>query len=85
MVASPYRQRRVRATAKMYLPDLQLINAPVPSTFAQELQVFSQKKQDLIQLIKGEVLRIIQYPALGYMAEEEIPEWVKAGINLIPT
>jgi len=72
-VASPYRQRRVYRTMQRLHPAIRVWNSPPLTSFEEEAQAFGAKGQDFVSLLFGELDRIIQYPAKGYMAPDSIP------------
>ena len=73
LVSNAYRQRRVWLTCKRNLPNITFFNAPPKTTFEQELDMFSNKGFDFVDLLVGEIDRIIAYGEKGYLAIEEIP------------
>ena len=72
-VASPYRQRRVRGTMRKMYPAIDVCNRPPETSFEEEERIFNAKNQDFTSMVFGEMDRIIDYPAKGYMAAEVIP------------
>jgi uncharacterized SAM-binding protein YcdF (DUF218 family) len=73
-VASPYRQRRVFRTVQKVYPNIRIYNMPPETTFEKEVRIFEEKGENFIQLLLGEVERIICYPKKGYMQFDEIPK-----------
>lgn len=73
-VASPYRQRRVWRTLQKHMPQLKVYNKPPETTFESEMELFDSKGEDFIQLLIGEVKRIMSYPDKGYMLYDDLPE-----------
>ena len=77
LVASAYRQRRVFLTCARLLPEqIRFVNLPPDTTLEDERRLFSAKGQDLIELLSGELRRIIEYPVKGYIEKTEIPAGV---------
>ena len=74
LVANAYRQRRVFLTCRRNLPQVRFYNAPPKTAFEEEFQLFSSKEQDLIDLLIGEIDRLIRYGEKGYLLQEKIPE-----------
>ena len=77
-VASPYRQRRVMLTLNQLYPDIEVVNAPPPSTYKAERALFAGKGQALDALLAGEVERLEKYARLGYIREEPLPPEIEA-------
>lgn len=78
IVANAYRQRRVWLACRKKLPSIRFVNSPPETTFECELEMFSQKGQDLTKLLVGEIERIVRYGDLGYIERELVPEEVYA-------
>jgi hypothetical protein len=76
LVASPYRQRRVWLTCRLRLPGVRLHNAPPESTLEGQQALFASKGQDLLELLVGEVDRLVRYSPAGFIAQETVPESV---------
>jgi hypothetical protein len=72
-VASPYRQRRVYLTLKKSFPHLKIFNLPPNTTFEDEINLFHTKNEDFIQLLLGELERIMFYPQKGFIEQVNIP------------
>jgi hypothetical protein len=64
-VASPYRQRRVYLCFKKAYPHLLILNCPPETDFQQELKLFKDKNEDLVNHLVGEIERLILYPNKG--------------------
>jgi len=71
-VACAYRQRRVWRTLQKQLPGIKTYNMPPKTTFEKEMLAFQKRGEDLIQLLLGEVERIMRYPEKGFMAHEHL-------------
>lgn len=76
LVATPYRQRRVLLTCRRLLPQVACACSPPEATFEDERHVFAEKGQDLIGLLGGEIDRIIDYGARGYIEREAVPDGI---------
>ena len=81
VVASPYRQRRVWLTMRKFCPGVSIQNSPPPATFEQEFELFAMKNENLILLMLGEVDRLREYPAKGFIAFEEIPAEIESACS----
>lgn len=74
IVANAYRQRRVFLTCRRNLPEVEFYNSPPTTTFEEELRLFASKGCNFIDLLIGEIDRIIQYGEKGYILQEAIPK-----------
>ena len=83
LVANAYRQRRVWLTCRKYLPFLLAYNTSPATTFDQERDRFAAKGFDFIQLLVGEIYRIIKYGQAGYLIQEDIPDHVSIQYHLL--
>ncbi len=76
LVASPYRMRRVMLTCKKLIPAVECVCFPPETTFEEEGRLFSGKGQDLEVLLAGEIDRIVDYGARGYIEVEAVPDGI---------
>jgi hypothetical protein len=83
LVAATYRQRRVWLTCRHLLPAVHFVNLPPVTSFAQELDLFRGKSQDLLALMVGEVDRIVRYGEAGYIQATPIRDAVKAQARIL--
>lgn len=74
VVASPSRLRRVGLTLRLQQPNLHVIRHVAPTvSIAQEAALYEQNGTDYISHLVGELDRIQQYPARGWIAAEALP------------
>ncbi|MFA6287175.1 MAG: YdcF family protein [Opitutaceae bacterium] len=78
LVASPARLRRVRLTWKHHAPSVSSWALAPASTFEHEHAQHTAKHLDYPALLAGEIDRIRDYPARGWIASEPIPAHVLA-------
>ena len=83
LVATAARQRRVWLTCTKQWPHLSLSNLPPHTTYAQDLDLFAAKGRDLDALLLGEMDRLLTYPALGHIAQPDIPQEVLDAYRLL--
>jgi uncharacterized SAM-binding protein YcdF (DUF218 family) len=76
LVANSYRQHRVFLTCRKKLPQMTFYNAPPAIAFEDELAVFARKGYDLIELLVGEIDRIVRYGERGFLAQIPLPQKV---------
>jgi hypothetical protein len=80
LVATPYRQLRVVQTMALIYPHIKLFSCPPNSDYESNKMMFAEKGEDFEHLLKAELKRIIDYPALGFIKFIEVPlefkEWL---------
>jgi len=81
LVATPARQRRVWLACRQHWPHVRLTNAPPESALEADVALFASKGRNLRELLAGEARRILAYPALGYIAADEVPGNVLAAYS----
>jgi hypothetical protein len=73
LVASPSRLRRVRLTFRRQHPTLVALGACPPFTFDGERAAYAENGYDYVEHLAGELDRIVEYPARGFIAAEPLP------------
>lgn len=73
VVASPSRLRRVKLTLQQLQPRLRITRALPPVDFAREFRVHESKGIPYLAHLTGELDRIVDYPARGWIAAEPLP------------
>ncbi len=76
IVSKPNMNRRGHATGLQYWPELEVCFSH-PNTHFLNSPAEGHSSEDVIHEIVGDMQRILEYPALGYQAEMEIPEKVR--------
>ncbi|MFG2525914.1 YdcF family protein [Streptomyces sp. NPDC048527] len=76
LVSKPYMERRSFATARKVWPDVEIICASEPLEFDDYLKSIGDEKLVLDMLV-GDLQRVIEYPNLGFAIEQEVPEDVR--------
>jgi uncharacterized SAM-binding protein YcdF (DUF218 family) len=77
IVTKPNMERRVRATARLCLPDADVSVTSPPCEF-EDYCLTRFDPEVVINLMVGDLQRIEKYPALGFQAVEDIPSGVRA-------
>jgi uncharacterized SAM-binding protein YcdF (DUF218 family) len=77
LVSKPYMERRSFATARKLWPDVEIICASEPLEFDDYLKSIGDEKLVLDMLV-GDLQRVIEYPKLGFATEQEVPKDVHA-------
>ncbi len=78
IVTSPSRLRRVRLTLRHVQPDLHVTGLLPPHTLASEAQLYSDNGFNYLDHLRGELDRIVEYPARGWIAAEPLPPEITA-------
>jgi len=76
VVSKPNMNRRALATFQLHWPQLNVICA-APDTHFLHSPAPGHTPEDVVSEIVGDLQRIIEYPALGYQAEQDIPNGVR--------
>ncbi|MEV8333769.1 YdcF family protein [Streptomyces niveus] len=77
LVSKPSMERRSFATARKLWPDVEILCASEPLEFDDYLKSIGDEKLVLDMLV-GDLQRVIEYPKLGFAIEQEVPEDVHA-------
>ncbi|MFJ4920871.1 YdcF family protein [Streptomyces sp. NPDC088725] len=77
LVSKPYMERRSFATARKLWPEVEIICASEPLEFNDYLKSIGDEKLVLDMLV-GDLQRVIEYPKLGFAIEQDVPEDVHA-------
>lgn len=78
IVASPSRLRRVRLTLQKLAPEIRLIRCLPPVDFDRERALYEHHSADYLAHLCGELDRIVDYPARGWIAAESLPPAIAA-------
>jgi uncharacterized SAM-binding protein YcdF (DUF218 family) len=84
LVQKPYMLRRTYATAMVQIPDKQFVTSAMPDTYESyvsrcESNGISMKR--VIDNMVGDLQRLIEYPAQGFLAKMELPKEVLDAYN----
>lgn len=77
LVSKPYMERRSFATARKLWPDVEILCASEPLEFDDYVKSIGDEKLVLDMLV-GDLQRVIEYPKLGFAIAQEVPEDVHA-------
>ncbi|TCN28821.1 DUF218 domain-containing protein [Kribbella orskensis] len=78
VMSKPYMERRAFATCQKLWPDVQIVCASEPIELANYINGIGDAGLVLDMLV-GDLQRVIEYPALGFAIEQEVPDDVYAG------
>lgn len=74
-VQKPYMERRTFATIKVHWPNVNLMVSSPPIDF-EDYVSNNKDKECLINIMVGDLQRIIEYPKLGFQIEQKVPNEV---------
>lgn len=84
VVTKPYMERRAKATFEMQWPDEHasiLVSSP-PCTFETYCN-HDQPAEDVINIMVGDLERIMQYPRLGFQTRQSVPSEVRDALSVL--
>jgi uncharacterized SAM-binding protein YcdF (DUF218 family) len=76
LISKPYMERRAFATCRQLWPEIEVICASEPIAFADYIDSIGDVRLVLDMLV-GDLQRVIEYPALGFAVEQEVPDDVR--------
>lgn len=77
LISKPYMERRAFATCQKVWPQVEVVCASEPIEFADYIDSIGDPALVLDMLV-GDLQRVIEYPALGFAVEQEVPDDVRA-------
>ncbi|MFJ6573878.1 YdcF family protein [Streptomyces sp. NPDC091292] len=77
LITMPYMERRAFATCRKQWPDVHVVCASDPLSFDAYLKVMGDEEA-VIDMMVGDLQRVIEYPALGFAISQDVPEDVHA-------
>ncbi len=83
VVHSPYLQRRTFLTFKEKWPNLKVSMISPSGTFDDYVDMNHQSKTEIINIMTGEVQRLIEYPKRGWLKRQKIPKKVLDAYNFL--
>lgn len=83
VVCKPYMQRRAYATCRMVWPEVEVQCYSGPLSYEEYVESIGDEKL-VIDMLVGDLQRVMMYPGLGYAIEQDIPTEVsEAFANLV--
>ncbi|NEB92288.1 ElyC/SanA/YdcF family protein [Streptomyces bauhiniae] len=76
LICKPYMERRSYATARKLWPGVEFLCASEPLEFDEYLKSIGDEKL-VLDMVVGDLQRVIEYPKLGFAIEQEVPEDVR--------
>jgi uncharacterized SAM-binding protein YcdF (DUF218 family) len=77
LISKPYMQRRAYATCRKVWPEVTAICASEPLTFDDYVKSIGDERL-VIDMLVGDLQRIIEYPKQGFAITQDMPETVDA-------
>jgi uncharacterized SAM-binding protein YcdF (DUF218 family)/transcriptional regulator with XRE-family HTH domain len=72
LISKPYMERRAYATCRKLWPEVDVICASEPLSFSDYMANIGDQKL-VIDMLVGDLQRVIEYPKLGFAVEQEVP------------
>ncbi|MFE7117844.1 YdcF family protein [Streptomyces sp. NPDC057654] len=76
LVSKPYMERRAFATARKLWPDVEFRCASDPLELGDYVKSIGDERL-VLDMVVGDLQRVIEYPQLGFAIEQEVPEDVR--------
>jgi uncharacterized SAM-binding protein YcdF (DUF218 family) len=73
LISKPYEERRAYATARKLWPEVEIVSASTPMTYA-EYTDSSGDERLVIDMLVGALQRLMVYPEQGFMIRQPIPD-----------
>jgi uncharacterized SAM-binding protein YcdF (DUF218 family) len=80
VVSKPYMQRRAFATCGKLWPEIAVVCASEGLTLADYIDSIGDEKL-VIDMLVGDLQRVVEYPALGYATDQRVPADVIAAYD----
>ncbi|WP_169981686.1 YdcF family protein [Microbispora sp. H10836] len=82
LISKPYMERRSFATARKLWPETEIVCASEPLALDDYVKAIGDDKL-VIDMLVGDLQRVIEYPKLGFAIPQEIPEVVHAAYEAL--
>ncbi|MEU8056005.1 YdcF family protein [Microbispora bryophytorum] len=82
LISKPYMERRSFATARKLWPEVEIVCASEPLALDDYVKAIGDDKL-VIDMLVGDLQRVIEYPKLGFSIPQEIPEVVHAAYEAL--
>ena len=80
LISMPYMQRRAYATCRKQWPAVEPVCISQPLSFDEYVNTHDDERQ-LIDMLMGDMERVIEYPKRGFAIEQPVPEGVLDAFN----
>ncbi|UED88580.1 YdcF family protein [Streptomyces profundus] len=82
LVSKPYMERRSYATARKVWPEVEVVCASESMHFDDYVKSVGDEKL-VVDMLVGDLQRVIDYPKLGFAIEQDVPEAVRAAYEAL--
>lgn len=82
LISKPYMERRSYATARKVWPEVDIVCASEPLAFDEYIAAIGDRKL-VIDMLVGDLQRVIEYPKQGFAIEQDVPEDVYAAYDYL--
>ena len=80
LISKPYAERRSYATARKLWPEVDVACASAPIGFDAYVKTIGDERL-VVDMMVGDVQRVIEYPALGFTIAQDVPADVEAAYH----
>ncbi|MFI1964583.1 YdcF family protein [Streptomyces pathocidini] len=84
LISMPYMQRRAYATCRKLWPEVDPVCTSQPLSFDEYVTTHDDEKQ-LIDMLMGDMERVMEYPKRGFAIEQHVPERVRDAFDRLRT
>lgn len=84
LISMPYMQRRAYATCRKLWPEVEPVCVSPPLSFDEYATTHDDEKQ-FIDMLMGDMERVMEYPKLGFAIEQHVPESVRNAFDRLHT
>jgi uncharacterized SAM-binding protein YcdF (DUF218 family) len=77
LISKPYMERRAFATARKLWPEVEAVCVSEPLTLEEYVKSIGEEKL-VIDMLVGDLQRVIEYPRLGFAIAQDVPGEVNA-------
>ncbi|MEV5748975.1 YdcF family protein [Actinoallomurus sp. NPDC052308] len=80
LISKPYMERRAYATCRKFWPQVEPVCASEPLSFDDYLKSIGDERL-VIDMLVGDLQRIIEYPGLGFAIAQDLPDQIAAAYD----
>ena len=84
LISMPYMQRRAYATCRKLWPEVTPVCVSQPLSFEEYVTTHDDEKQ-LIDMLMGDMQRVMEYPKRGFAIEQHVPERARDAFDRLRT
>ncbi|GAB2880183.1 hypothetical protein GCM10022245_14150 [Streptomyces mayteni] len=77
LICKPYMERRAYATCRRVWPEVEVVCTSEPLSLDDYVKSIGDEKL-VVDMIVGDLQRVVEYPALGYAVPQPVPDRVRA-------